>query len=192
MWPLEGARLAGLIEDGFLAGEPAAPWRRAARTVTQGAREAGTSPKRRRVRVHDERRGPTSGEAVVGERRREGRTGGELVIANQLHAAVAPREGGHAVGGGRRPHAIVHRISGPRDGAVAEAGGQLEQRQPGHLVGDRRERPEPRADFDRAAPRPVRERFQRRGDRHAGCRGGDLEEAPAALARHAAHLRRRG
>ena len=42
-----------------------------------------------------------------------------------------------------RERAVVHGVAGPAERLVGEPLGQLEQRQPGREVGDRRDRPEP-------------------------------------------------
>ncbi len=131
----------------LFAGQPAAPGRRAARTVQLRAGEAevlalGTA--RPRV-VNGRRRAARSGRCaaavivdtfldVIGQFFETGAEGAvfresrrHLVVADQDHPPVGTREGGHAVVSGRHRETVVHRVACPGDHPIAEPVGQVQQ-----------------------------------------------------------------
>ena len=129
----------------LLAREPALGVRGAARTVGGRSREArpGLVPlppanvecqvgrSAARIRVVDDR--------PVG---RIGRgASADLVIADEHETAMPGVHDGHTVMCRRRQDAIVHGIARPPERDVAESVRQHDERQPGVLVGDRRQRP---------------------------------------------------
>ncbi len=171
------------IEDFLLAGQPAVPRRDAARAVAKGAGQrsarleqfafAGIEHEGRRAAVHLR---------VVGHRVRTEAApfAIALVVAHEGEARTVRVDDAHAVMvGGGRP-AIGHRCRRPAEGPVAESGRQLQQRQTGGRVLDRRQWPESgdttaRESGPREQP-PERRQSDRGG---AGGRSGKREEAAA-------------
>ncbi len=139
------------VDDRFLAGEPGAPGRRAARAVVDRPAErwlcarptpAAESERRRAARRRERLAG--RGHRVIACGRQDRTRERPLVVANQgdFRLAVdAPRgDDAHAVVGARRRGAVRHGVAGPGVGAVLEAFRQENQRQAGLEVCDRPER----------------------------------------------------
>ncbi len=125
----------------LLAGQPRAPRSRAAGAVAYGAGQPGPGAHQALgSRIEAQQRRAAAGGGVVDTRRRERRPGDALVVAHQGDQAVGAGERGHAVVGGRRRESALERIGSPPHRSVAEARGQLDERQARGLVGDRRQR----------------------------------------------------
>ena len=156
---------------GFFTGHPAVPGSGAAGAVTNRAADAAPRFEDLAAMGVEHQRGRPAGRREVVRRAAERRAAPLFVISNE-HGQVsttlttvllsivgefgrvaAPPEmappGGkcrHAVVGARGPGAAGHRVAGPAEAEIPEAGGQHQQRQSGRFVSDRCQRPIRRVD----------------------------------------------
>ena len=190
------SRLAGEVgsEDGFLAGQPRAPRRRAARAVRGRARQAGPRfPDGAAGRIELDGCRAAARLRVVGRPRGKQCPAAHLVVAHQSQQTAAGRKRRHAVVhfGRRRP--VGQRVAGPAQRQVAEARGQLQQRQSGRLVAHRLERTvahvgRQRCAGGRLAALCLDTAGQRMKRRRAERRTGNRKEpAPVQTGSHVAH-----
>ncbi len=156
------ARARHRIGTDFLARQPGAPRSQAAGAIDDGATEAGFHAEEGAI-APSQRGGAAAGHQAAAEIAAVVHAGGAdriadrstFVIADQHHfrsttlaatiAANAKRETlvahyRHAVVAVGTGQAVVHAVAAPAERGVAEAGWQLQQRQSGGAIGDRRER----------------------------------------------------
>ena len=174
---------------GLLAGDPAAPGHGPAGAVHLGAVQAGEGLEHVTIGRDPDRGGAAAGVVVVGlaGTERRGHRAVHLVVADQPHRAVAAAEGGHPVMAAGQQGAVVEgdrRRSGEHigvvEGAVPEAGGQMEPHLAVAEVGHRSEG----QGSGRGPGGTTDDRLQRATDEHsARRRDRGLQERPSAQLR---------
>ena len=139
--------LAGAVVHavrGFFAGDPGVPRRGASGAVADGAGQRG--PRGNELLLPGRKHqvgGAAVAPGVVGDLGRgiaAGAAAALLVVAHQHQLVGVGRHHGHAVVRARGGDAVAHHVAGPAERPIAEARGQLQQRQAGGLVGHRGQR----------------------------------------------------
>ncbi len=136
----------GQVDHGFLAAQPRAPGRRAARAVVDRPAERGprahpapAAERQRRRAARRRERLPGRRRRVIARRREDRAREPALVIAHQrdleILAAAFRRDDAHAVVRVGCRGAVRHHVAGPGIGAVLEAFRQVDQRQAGLEIG---------------------------------------------------------
>ena len=190
------ARHADPIRADFFAGEPGAPRRDTAGAIGLGAAQAWRDADP--VTISEQQVGG-AGAKLVGRRCavvpvvvhpwrvdeiRRARTA-DFVIAyqHQLGAAtgLARDNHAHAVVAARPGLAVRHGVAAPAEALVRKSGRQLQQRQAGCHIGDRRNRSVRAVDQGRGAVGRTRfarlHRSERANERQDGCRSQTFEQA---------------